>query len=119
MKELDKGKADHFVGIGVTSEALIKYVQKRHPRYERCCRYWENGSRESCFLVLWKASHVFVTYSFLSPNVEVVHSSNKGLKAQLKIWKDRYSKIPGRGGGGNSLGISGWGCAVRTLEPLA
>ena len=25
---------------------------------------------------------------------------------------------PGRGGGGGSLGISGWGCAARTLEPL-
>jgi len=35
---------------------------------------------------------------------------------QYKLWKDRYSKIPG---GGHSLGISGWGCAARTLEPLA
>ena len=27
-------------------------------------------------------------------------------------------EYPG-GGGGSTLGISGWGCAARTLEPLA
>ena len=26
---------------------------------------------------------------------------------------------PGGRGGGGTLGISGWGCAARTLEPLA
>ena len=28
------------------------------------------------------------------------------------------SRYPARGGGGGTLGISGWGCAAGTLEPL-
>ena len=29
------------------------------------------------------------------------------------------ARLPWGGGGGGTLGISGWGCAARTLEPLA
>ena len=31
---------------------------------------------------------------------------------------DQKPLIPGEGGGGVTLGISGWGCAAGTLEPL-
>ena len=27
--------------------------------------------------------------------------------------------VPGGGGGGDTLGLFGWGCAAGTLEPLA
>ena len=32
--------------------------------------------------------------------------------------RDRMICSPGRGGGGGTLGISGWGCVAGTLEPL-
>ena len=31
----------------------------------------------------------------------------------------KYRGYSPGGGGGGTLGISGWGCAARTLEPLA
>ena len=42
---------------------------------------------------------------------------NVGLKSYV-ISNRTLAALP-RGGGGDTLGISGWGCAARTLEPLA
>ena len=33
--------------------------------------------------------------------------------------ENRFVKVSDIPGGGGTLGISGWGCAARTLEPLA
>ena len=40
------------------------------------------------------------------------HSSGKPNKPNFLVYP------PGAGGGGGTLGISGWGCAAGTLEPL-
>ena len=47
----------------------------------------------------------------------ITHWSNKGALTGWYQLSYVGSLMPGWGGGGN-LGISGWGCAAETLEPL-
>ena len=44
---------------------------------------------------------------------------DRNLKLTGVILWESFSGALARGGGGGTLGISGWGCAARTLEPLA
>ena len=57
----------------------------------------------------------FLTPPRLSFNLETMSSNSPSPMEEKPV---HPLVLPARGGGGGTLGISGWGCAAGTMEPL-
>ena len=89
-------------------------LSSHHP-YERGCVVWSTGTQTANFYFpltsLYAVSFSFTRFHSHACAFTLLHPLHLGAVTMKKC-----RPMP-RGGG--TLGISGWGCAARTLEPLA